>query len=134
MKSKVKNTFRLIVTLLLFAGWLLAASALHVIRTGNGVVLLPKDRVHVKDTYVNLNTWTADDIGNHPVLVKRLLATGKADLLAPAMGNPPTQDELVALVNDKLAAGPTTQPAPNPALKVVEKVEQAVQSAKAAVQ
>src|SRR4051794_23981182 len=81
----MKNTFRLIVTLLLLAGWGLAASSMHVIRTSGSPVIIPKDRLGVRDTYVDVRNWTLDDVSNHPGVAKRLIATGKADVLASAV-------------------------------------------------
>jgi hypothetical protein len=130
--AQMKKMFFLIVTLLLIAGWSLAATALHVVWTGDRPVVIPKDRLGLRDTYVNTSAWTADDVAAHPAVVKRLVATGKADVLAPAF-KPAAGDELVTQINDAIARGPTTQPAPSAAEKALDKVEQAVDQAKAIV-
>ena len=57
--KKMRNTFRLFVTLLLLGGWALAASALHVVWTGNKAVVIPKNRIGVRETYVNTVAWSA---------------------------------------------------------------------------
>jgi len=111
----MKAMFRLIVTLLLFAGWGLAASALHVVWTGEKPIVIPKDRLGVRDTYVCTKAWTANDVAAHPIVVKRLIATGKTDVLAHAFKSSGEQD-LVAQIEDALAKGPavpapTTKPA-----------------------
>src|SRR5205809_3186447 len=95
----MKNTFRLIVTLLLLAGWGLAASAMHVIRTGGAPIIIPKDRLAVHDTYVDVRNWTIDDVANHPSVAKRLIATGKADALTGAVKTSAGKDDLVAQLN-----------------------------------
>jgi hypothetical protein len=113
--KKIKGIFRLIVTFLLVGGWALAASALHVVWTGdNKPVVIPKERLGVEDTYVNVKTWTASDVAAHPLVTKRLIATGHADVLAAAF-SPASGEELVALIEQAVARGPTTQPVPAPA-------------------
>src|SRR5438552_12793088 len=82
--KKLRNTCRLFVTLILLGGWALAASALHVVWTGNKAIVIPKNRIGVRETYVNTSTWSADDVTNHPALVKRLVATGHTDAVAAA--------------------------------------------------
>jgi|SRR4051812_41386124 len=114
----MKAMFRLIVTLLLFAGWGLAASALHVIWTGDKPVVIPKDRLGVRDTVVCTKEWTANDVASHPIVVKRLIATGKADVLAHAFKSSGEQD-LIAQIEDALAKGPAV-PAVTPTTKPVD--------------
>lgn len=131
MKS-MKNLFRLTVTLLLLAGWTLAGSALHVVRNGSKVRLVPKDSLGVRETYVDTTKWTDNDVAAHPAVVKRLIAAGKADLLAPAFPSAAKGDDLVAQIEAAVARGPTTQPALTPVEKVEVKVEQVVDKAKEA--
>jgi hypothetical protein len=130
MKS-MKNIFRLVVTLLLLAGWGLAASALHVVRNGSKLAIVPKDRIGARETYVDASHWTANEVAAHPVVVKRLIAAGKTDVLAPAF-KASSNEELVAQIEEAIARGPTTQPTPTPVEKVEEKVEQVVDKAKEA--
>ena len=78
----MKATFRLFVTLLLLIGWGLAASALHVVWTGDSPLIIPKERIGVSDTYVNISNWTPDDVSNHPAVVRRIVAVGKTDRLS----------------------------------------------------
>jgi hypothetical protein len=78
----VKIIFRLIVLVLLLLGWGIAASALHIVRTPNTLTVIPKDRLHHRDTYADTRNWTLDDVPNHAPLVRRLLAAGKANALA----------------------------------------------------
>jgi hypothetical protein len=137
MKS-IKTTFRLIVALLLVGGWGLAASALHVIWTGEKPIILPKDRIGIRDTYVNTSNWTGDDVSNHPAVSKRLVATGYADVLAHSF-KAANHDELVAQIDEAIERGPTTQPADlqakveEVAQQTKEKAEHAVEQAKSAV-
>ena len=122
--KKIKNFFRLIVLALLVGGWAVAASALHVVWTGEKPKVFSKDRLGVRDTYVNVSNWTAEDVAAHPVVSKRLVATGKADVLAKAFESK-TGDELVAEIEAAIARGPTTQPTPTVNDKVADQVEQA---------
>ena len=124
----MKKLFRLIVTLLLVGGWSLAAGALHVINTGSAVVVLPKDRLGIRDTYVNIAGWTVDDVGNHPLIASRLLSTGKVETLAPIYQK--TGDELVKEVQDTIAKGPTSQPSPT----IIEKAKEVAQQSLEKVQ
>jgi hypothetical protein len=126
----MKSIFRLIVALLLFGGWGLAASALHVVWTGDKPVVIPKDHLGVTDTYVNTKAWTADDVARHPIVVKRLLASGKADVLAHAFKATDQQD-LVNQIEDALAKGPST-PTTKPADAVISKIESKAESIKSA--
>lgn len=78
----MKTAFRLVVTFLLLVGWGLAASALHVVRTPDSVAIVPKDRLSVMNTYVDVRPWTLDQVRANPRLAQRLVETGKAPLLA----------------------------------------------------
>ena len=80
----MKATFRLVVTVLLLVGWGLAASSLHVVWNGDQPVLLTKDHLGLRDTFVNASHWTPADLANHPALAKRLIATGRTDVLPNA--------------------------------------------------
>src|SRR5262245_30357429 len=79
----MKTVFRLIVCLLLFVGWGLAALSLHVIRTPADIpiTLVPKESFGVRDTYVDTTMWSLDNVRDHPALVSKLVRTGKADVL-----------------------------------------------------
>ena len=130
MKKTAKNLFRMIVTLLLVVGWGLAASALHVAWTGQKVVIIPKDHVGFRDTYVNTSGWTADDVAAHPALCKRLLATGNGDALATAF-TATTPDDLAAQVTEAINKGPA--PATQPTAGITTKVHDTVEHVKASV-
>lgn len=78
------RTLKSLIVLILLAGWALAGSALHVVRWPGAEVwigIVPKDRLGVKDTYVDVRNWTAQDIYDHPDLVKRLIHAGKSGWL-----------------------------------------------------
>ncbi len=107
----MKKIFRTIFALLLVGGWALAASALHVVWTGSSVIVIPKNHIGVRDTYVNISNWTADDVTNHPQVAQRLIATGKPEALASAFKYKGS-DDLISQINHATSRAPTSQPSP----------------------
>ena len=115
----MKSIIRLIVLLLLIIGWSLAALSLHVIRTNDEipVTLVTKDRLGLKDTYVDTRNWTISDVTQHQELVAKLLRTHQEDVLKNLATDP--RGDLDSQLADALqrarkdsaatkAAGPTT--------------------------
>jgi hypothetical protein len=100
----MKNLFRVLVTLLLLGGWALAAAALHVIYTGGRLTVIPKDRLDITDTYVDPRTWTLNDVAEHPAVVSRLIATGKADVLKH-VADTASSDDLVTQLRHAIERG-----------------------------
>lgn len=90
----MKTLFRLIVVVLLVAGWGLAALSLHVVRArgsesgGDRIVLIPKQRLSITDTYADARTWTIANVGEHEQLVERIIQSGKADSFAYVVQDP----------------------------------------------
>ena len=126
--NKVKNMFRLMVLALLVGGWAVAASALHVVWTGEKLSVMSKDHLGVRDTYVDTSAWTANDVAAHPIVVKRLIETGKADVLSKAF-EMKTGEQLVREIEDAIEKGPTTQPTPTVNDKVADHVHQVAEKA-----
>jgi len=83
----IKSAFRLVFLVLLLGGWSLAALSLHVIRTPDKFIVIPKEHLGITDTYVDARKWTMSDLANHTDLVKRVLETDKADLFKYVTGN-----------------------------------------------
>ena len=79
----MKKLFRLIVLVLLLAGWTVAAMSLHVIRGQGRVVVVPKKSLDYHDIYVDTTKWTLDDVARHPAVVNRLIQNGKAVTVWP---------------------------------------------------
>jgi len=140
----MKRLFKLIVVLSMVAGWPLALSAIHVVRTPGqlpavGSMLPDWGTVHVftkeslgfKQTFADTRKWTLEDIAKRPVLVSRMVALGMTTELAPAG----TADDIAAAlkgdvkapVNDPWATAPAahtpTQGVPWKAGKPVELVK-----------
>ena len=108
----MKNVFRVIVTLLLLGGWLLSALSLHVVRAPNGIVVIPKERVGVKDTYVDVTKWDLPRVGSHPDVVGRLIETNHVEKLSHVTKSV-SSDDLVSQIQAAVKEGktaPATQP------------------------
>ena len=85
----MKTLFRLIVLVLLLAGWSLAALSLHVVRAaGDRIVLIPKQRLSLTDTYVDARAWTIGSVADHDALVERIIQSGKAEQFAYVVADP----------------------------------------------
>ena len=85
----MKTLFRLIVLVLLIAGWGLAALSLHVVRAqGDRIVLIPKQRLSIADTYVDARQWTIQNVAQHEDLVERIIQSGKSENFAYVVEDP----------------------------------------------
>jgi hypothetical protein len=82
----MKTLFRLVFGALLLTGWGLAGLSLHVVRTPTAIGLIPKSRLGVVDTYVDTRQWKMSDVAQHPLVVRRVLESGQADLLDHVTG------------------------------------------------
>jgi hypothetical protein len=110
----MKNLFRLLVVVLLLGGWLLAAMSLHVIYTGGGITVIPKNRLSFTDTYVDPRGWTIDDAAAHPSLVKRLIETGKAERVLSHVVDTESSKDLSSQLREAIERGPAP---PSPKLE-----------------
>jgi hypothetical protein len=109
----MKTLFRSVFLVLFLAGWGLAALSLHVVRAqGDKIVLIPKDRLGIQDTYVDARSWTAQDVADHPALVKRILQSGKANVFTYVSGDP--NGDITAVLEEALRNGPTTHESGKP--------------------
>lgn len=77
----MKTIFRLLMLIVMLSGWGLAAAALHVIRTPTTITVVPKNRLGLRDTYVDTRTWTINDVVNHADVTRRLIELDKVNLL-----------------------------------------------------
>src|SRR5688500_11013150 len=85
----MKTIFRLVVLVLLLTGWGLAAASLHVVRAkGDAIVLIPKQRLGVTDTYVDARQWTIEDVPSHAPLFERIVQSGKVERFAYVVEDP----------------------------------------------
>lgn len=127
----MKKLFRLVVLLLIAGGWGLASSALYVVRTPSKVIVIPKDHLDFKDTYVDTRQWTLADDAAHPEVVARLVQAGKSDLLAHTVNtnSGPVDVQLTLAIHNP--AGPATQPSVTD--KVTAKAKQVADAVKARI-
>ncbi|CAN5377747.1 hypothetical protein BH10PLA1_BH10PLA1_21520 [soil metagenome] len=72
---------KFVTAMVLLAGWGLAALSLHVVRTANGVQLIPKNNLAINDTYVDVRHWTSDDEDKHAAFYARLKQLDRTDVL-----------------------------------------------------
>ena len=113
----MKTILRLFVFGLVVAGWALAALSLHVVRTPGApkeFIVVPKNRLHYLDTYVDTRAWTIDDVSNHPAVAQRLIDTGKTAALSHVVGSTDASE-----VHEKVTAA--IQRGPRPVVEPVEK-------------
>jgi hypothetical protein len=74
----IKLMFKLLLLLVLLAGWVLAALAVHVVRRPGpipkvGMIqIIPKDSLSFKETWLDMTHWTKTEMNQHELLVKRL--------------------------------------------------------------
>src|SRR5271154_6553400 len=93
----------------MLGGWIVAALCVHVIRTPDPsdpkqskLVVLPKDRIGVTDTYIDARPWTMADVPNHARLVLRMLDAGMADQLN-YLGDPKSKESVEAQITHLLS-------------------------------
>ncbi len=72
---------RAIVLLLLLGGWAGLALCLHVVRTPEKFVVVPKNQVGWQLTYTDIRPWTIEDAEQSEV-ARRLIELGKINHLA----------------------------------------------------
>jgi hypothetical protein len=84
----MKSILRFICLVLMVSGWVVAALCLHVIRTPDPqnpkqskLVVIPKQRLGIQDTYVDARNWTMVDVPDHGPLVLEMIGAQKADEL-----------------------------------------------------
>jgi hypothetical protein len=105
----VKTIFRLFVLTLMLSGWAIAAMCLHVVRTPNPndptsskLVVIPKARLGISQTYVDARSWTMADVPSHAALITRMLDAGKAEQLQ-FLADPKSKQDIATQLTDALA-------------------------------
>ena len=116
----MKSIFRLIGLALTISGWAVAALCLHVIRTPNPsnpseskLVVIPKARLGITDTYVDARHWTMADVPEHKELVWRVLDAGQAEQLK-FLTDPKNGNDVQTQLTDALT-GSRSRPSRTPA-------------------
>ncbi len=118
----MKSIFRIVGLALMLSGWIVAALCLHIVRTPNpndsqksDLVVVPKARLGVMDTYVDARTWTMADVPSHSTLVQRIIDAGLSEQLK-YLTDPTSSRSVVQQLYDMMPgkssepATPATQP------------------------
>ena len=71
--------------------------------TRSKLVVVPKARLGISDTYVDARTWTDADVPQHASLIGRMLDAGMATQLK-FLANPKSKDDVQTQLTDLLAA------------------------------
>jgi len=106
----VKSIFRFIFLVLMVSGWALAALCLHIIRVPDPenakqskLVVIPKQRLGINDTYVDARGWTMADVPDHRMLVLEMMNADKQDELK-YLTNPKNKQSVEIQLMDVLTA------------------------------
>jgi len=81
----MKKILRMLFVVLLLGGWSVAALALHIVIAQGSparVIVVPKNQLGIRQTYVDTRQWTIGDVASHPEITHRLIDTGKASALS----------------------------------------------------
>lgn len=110
----MKSLARFLSLMLFLSGWAVVALCVHVVRIPDPanaqqskLVIVPKNRLGADDTYVDARTWTITDVKAHPVLILRILESGKADefkFLADPKDTKDVETQLTDALSDTNAA------------------------------
>ncbi len=112
----MKSIFRLICLGVMLSGWIVAGLCLYVVRVPDpanpqqsNLIVIPKNRLAVTDTYVDARSWRMTDVASHPLVVLRLLRAGKADDLK-FLADPKSKKDVEGQLLDVLSnlPAPTT--------------------------
>ena len=103
----IKFLARGVFALLLIAGWAIAALAVHVVvvpvEVDDGgeswkVVVVPKERLGIDDTYVDTRAWDAEQAREHAALLARMAEAGKGDLVGELLADTTVREAVDALM------------------------------------
>jgi hypothetical protein len=100
----MKKILRVLLVVLLLGGWSLAALALHVVVAPGSparVIVVPKNQLGIRQTYVDTRKWTIGDVSSHPEVTRRLIDAGKADALSQVTK---PGDDVVAVLDEAIGA------------------------------
>jgi hypothetical protein len=110
----VKSIVRFLSVVLILGGWGLAALAIHVVRTPDPsnpqeskLIVIPKNELDLKETYVDARGWTMADVKDHRMLMLRVLYTDKADEFK-YLADPKSKDDIATQITDALTDSKST--------------------------
>jgi len=116
----MKTMFRLIVLVIVLGGWALAALSLYIVRLPDSqywIGIVPKNRLHWVDTYLDVRNWTAAEVYQHPDFTRRLMVAQKTQWLTHTVPDP--KGDIEVQLMDILDNGP---PAMQPSEETVKHV------------
>lgn len=112
----MKAMVRMIALALMLSGWAVAALCLHIVRTPDPndpnkskLVVVPKQHLGLKDTYVDARKWTPADLLEHRDLVSRMLDANQAQQLK-FLADPKSKQDVQTQITDILAGGKGQEP------------------------
>lgn len=68
----------------------------HVVRTGEGLLYVPKTSATLVDTYVDIRDWSAEEWQDHPDLIAAVVKDGREELIVQ-----PTSGDIIRRLFDK---------------------------------
>lgn len=98
------RTLKTLIVLVLLVGWGLAGSAIYIVRWPGAdawIGIIPKHRLGIKDTYVDVRNWTLSDLRDHPELLRRLGEAGKLHWLVHIASERELQELIDSTVDPK---------------------------------
>lgn len=113
----MKSIIRFITLVLMISGWVVAALCLHVVRTPDPqdphlskLVVIPKQQLGIKETYVDARNWTMADVPDHGSLVLELIRADKLNELK-FLGDPASKQSIEIQLVDALTTAQRNAPA-----------------------
>ncbi len=108
----MKSLMRFVVFALMISGWAVAALCLHVVRTPNpsdpqqsNLVVIPKERLGIRETYVDARMWKMSDVLDHRQLVLSMVYAGQAKQLQ-FLADPDNKTDIATQLTDELSGDP----------------------------
>lgn len=120
----MKSILRFICLVLMVSGWVVAALCLHVVRTPDPadahqskLVVIPKQRLGVADTYVDARDWTMADVPAHGPLILEMLNAQKGNELK-FLSDPNSKQSVEIQLVDALTAAQKGTPSAAPTTRL----------------
>ena len=74
------------VLILVGAALMYYALGRHFVQTGDETIVVPKERLRLADTWVDISKWDREDFRAHPELSRALIENGHEDLVPRTPG------------------------------------------------
>lgn len=73
------------------------AYSYHFVRSGEGIVIVPKTTASLANVYVDITDWTLTEWGDHPAVMRALVEDGRSDLIKTSVADEALQNLLPSL-------------------------------------